>query len=161
MANYGHWPKCAMCIGWGKNMRHQWMNKGIRRVDSTGLKKGVLWLFFHKLFKDVDVGFPPGGRHSSTGGWNSKWRGETLIYLFLLFSNQYKLPSLSKHVYNVNRSLGALRALVSSWKPFGPLDIVLRALWALRPCDPRKDEILSPTDEPTNELTNTAILGVG
>ena len=63
--------------------------------------------------------------------------------------------------YLLTRSLGALRAPTSSWSPFGPLDFVLRALWALRPCDPRKDEILSPTDEPTSELTNTAILGVG
>ena len=35
------------------------------------------------------------------------------------------------------RSLGALRAPTSSWRPFGPLDFVLRALRALRPCDPR------------------------
>ena len=34
------------------------------------------------------------------------------------------------------RSLGALRAPTSSWRPFGPLDFVLRALRALRPCDP-------------------------
>ena len=31
---------------------------------------------------------------------------------------------------------GALRAPTSSWRPFGPLDFVLCALWALRPCDP-------------------------
>ena len=36
------------------------------------------------------------------------------------------------------RSLGALRAPTSSWRPFGPLDFVLRALRAIRPCDPRK-----------------------
>ena len=35
------------------------------------------------------------------------------------------------------RSLGALRAPTSSWRPFGPLDFVLRALRALRSCDPR------------------------
>ena len=35
------------------------------------------------------------------------------------------------------RSLGALRAPTSSWRPFGPLDFVLRALRALRPCEPR------------------------
>ena len=33
------------------------------------------------------------------------------------------------------RSLGALRAPTSSWRPFGPLDFALRAL---RPSDPRK-----------------------
>ena len=38
----------------------------------------------------------------------------------------------------VTRSLGALRAPTSRWRPFGPLDFVLRALRALRPCDPRK-----------------------
>ena len=37
----------------------------------------------------------------------------------------------------LTRSLGALRAPTSSWGPFGPLDFVLRALRALRPCDPR------------------------
>ena len=31
-------------------------------------------------------------------------------------------------------SPGALRAPPSSWKPFRPLDFVLRALQALRPC---------------------------
>ena len=35
------------------------------------------------------------------------------------------------------RSLGALWAPTSSWRPFGPLDFILRALRALRPCDPR------------------------
>ena len=37
-----------------------------------------------------------------------------------------------------HRSLGALRAPTSRWRPFGPLDFVLRALRVLRPCDPRK-----------------------
>merc|ERR1711954_60505 len=40
--------------------------------------------------------------------------------------------------YMNTRSLGALRAPTSSWRPFGPLYFVLRALRALRPCDPRK-----------------------
>ena len=39
---------------------------------------------------------------------------------------------------NRTRSLGALRAPTSSQRPFGPLDFVLRALRALRPCDPRQ-----------------------
>ena len=42
-----------------------------------------------------------------------------------------------KHLW-YTRSLGALRAPTSSWRPFGPLDFVLRALRAFRPCDPRK-----------------------
>ena len=33
---------------------------------------------------------------------------------------------------HITRSLGALRAPTSSWRPFGPLDFVLRALRALR-----------------------------
>ena len=37
----------------------------------------------------------------------------------------------------ITRSLGALRAPTSSWRPFGPLDFVLRALRTLRPWDPR------------------------
>ena len=34
--------------------------------------------------------------------------------------------------YKMTRSLGALRAPTSSWRPFGSLDFVLRALRALR-----------------------------
>ena len=34
------------------------------------------------------------------------------------------------------RNLGALRAMTTGLKPFGPLDFVLRALWSLRPCNP-------------------------
>ena len=37
--------------------------------------------------------------------------------------------------YVETRSLGGLRAPTSSWRPFGPLDFVLRAFRALRPCD--------------------------
>ena len=44
------------------------------------------------------------------------------------------------------RSLGARWAPTFSWQPFGPafcpsgiLDFILRALQALRPCDPRTD----------------------
>ena len=43
--------------------------------------------------------------------------------------------------YYLTRSLGALRAPTSSWRPFGPLDFVLRALWALRPCDPPRGSL--------------------
>ena len=49
------------------------------------------------------------------------------------------------HTLCETRSLGALRAPTSSWRPFGPafgslglLDFVLRAL---RPCDPRNDAL--------------------
>ena len=42
--------------------------------------------------------------------------------------------------YRTTRSLEALRAPTSSWRPFGPLDFVLRALRALRPCDPRHSD---------------------
>ena len=49
-------------------------------------------------------------------------------------------------IYIYTRSLRALRAPTSSLRPFGPafgpsglLDFVLRALRALRPCDPRND----------------------
>ena len=40
----------------------------------------------------------------------------------------------------MTRSLGALRAPTSRWRPFGPLYFVLRALRALRPCDPRSGD---------------------
>ena len=45
--------------------------------------------------------------------------------------------------YIKTRSLVALRAPTSSWRPLGPLEFVLRAFRALRLCDPRKgDHIL-------------------
>ena len=51
--------------------------------------------------------------------------------------------------YKQTRSLGALRAPTSRLRPFGPvlgpsglLDFVLRALRALRPCDPRISAIM-------------------
>ena len=46
-----------------------------------------------------------------------------------------------KKLYKNTRSLGALRAPTSSWRPFGPLDFVLCALRALRPCDPRNSDL--------------------
>ena len=49
------------------------------------------------------------------------------------------------------RSLLALRAPTFSWKPFGPFDFVLRALRALRPCDPRHH----PSQVNTITLANT------
>ena len=45
----------------------------------------------------------------------------------------------SKCHYCLTRSLGALQALTSSWRPFGPLNFVHSALRTLRPCDPRND----------------------
>ena len=41
-------------------------------------------------------------------------------------------PSKSHHMM-ITRSVGALRNPTSSWRPFGPLDFVLRALRPLRP----------------------------
>ena len=40
--------------------------------------------------------------------------------------------------YSYTRSVWTLWAPTSRWRPFRPLDFVLRALWALRPCDPHK-----------------------
>ena len=40
----------------------------------------------------------------------------------------------------ITRSLGVLWAPTPSWRPFGPVDFVLPALWALRPCDPRSSD---------------------
>ena len=71
--------------------------------------------------------------------------GVGLSYLFFpfIFEESLKLSLKAKrHVTTFNvwffkyiqtRSLGALRAPTSSWRPFGPLDFVLRALRALRP----------------------------
>ena len=63
----------------------------------------------------------------------------TVLFIFLLFA-----------LYIHTRSLGALRAPTSRWRLFGPLDFVLRALRALRPCDPRKvDQHLLSTSTST------------
>ena len=51
---------------------------------------------------------------------------------------QQVLSIPTEYHYLITRSLGALRAPTSRWRPFGPLDFVLHALRALRPCDPRK-----------------------
>ena len=51
-------------------------------------------------------------------------------------SLEYLLRTLIKYYCNT-RSLGAPRAPTSSWRSFGPPDFVLRALWALRPYEPR------------------------
>ena len=53
--------------------------------------------------------------------------------------NIYMAKIYMANIY-ITRSLGALRAPTSSWRPFGPLDFVLRALRALRPCDPRNSD---------------------
>ena len=49
-------------------------------------------------------------------------------------------PTIQCQLIWTTRSLGALWAPTSSWRPFGPPDFVLRALWALRPCDPRNGD---------------------
>ena len=48
----------------------------------------------------------------------------------------WKCHYIAKYV--ITRSLWALRTPTSSWRLFGPLDYVLRALQALRPCDPHQ-----------------------
>ena len=58
--------------------------------------------------------------------------------------NQISYMNIYQHIscivyidlYICTSTLGALRALTSSWRQFGPLDFVHRALWALRLCDP-------------------------
>ena len=61
---------------------------------------------------------------------------QTIFVHHSFFFTQPKVI-LWDQLYCRTRSLGALRAPTSSWGPFGPLDFVLRALRALRPCDPR------------------------
>ena len=53
------------------------------------------------------------------------------VQILIISHNISKISNFSN-----TRSVGALRAPTSSWRPFGPLDFVLRALRALRPCDP-------------------------
>ena len=76
--------------------------------------------------------------------------GNFAIFLNLQFAISSSLDVCKHFAQDLNRnfdssiydrSLGALRAPTSSLRPFGSalglLDFVLRALWALRPCDPR------------------------
>ena len=51
-----------------------------------------------------------------------------------------KIVSTNAAIILDTRSLGALRAPTSSWRPFGPFDFALRAFGALRPCDPRNND---------------------
>ena len=74
---------------------------------------------------------------------------KTDICLFFFFFFYEPFP------YDITRSLGALWAPTSSWRPFGPLDIVLRALRPLRPCDPRTHV------KNGDERTKSWIFGVG
>ena len=53
-----------------------------------------------------------------------------LVFVLILSDFKY---SYVKHFIKCTRSLGALWAPTSSWRPFGPLDFFLRALRALRP----------------------------
>ena len=72
----------------------------------------------------------------------SKQVRQTIVCNFglFMFSTQTNVVHMNaygsqyKQIYTT-RSLGALRALTSSWRPSGPLDFVLRALRALRPRD--------------------------
>ena len=54
-----------------------------------------------------------------------------------LVGKYYLLDNYHFTIIVKTRSLGALRAPTSSWRPFGPLGFVLHALRALRPCNPR------------------------
>ena len=61
------------------------------------------------------------------------------IFLLLAVKTNVKSPTEPRlKLYYHTRSLGALQAQTSRWRHFGPLDFVLRALRALRPCDPRE-----------------------
>ena len=57
------------------------------------------------------------------------------LVIFLYSTFRRLLLTQFDRDYDITRSLGALRAPTSRWRP---LDFVLRALRALRPCDPRK-----------------------
>ena len=54
--------------------------------------------------------------------------------------------------YIYTKRLGVLRAPTSSWRHFGPLDFVLRALRALRPCNPRKVDLTNTSMFMMHEL---------
>ena len=62
------------------------------------------------------------------------------LHPFWTFTVMMRMPKIHDFMSKINiidRSLGALRAPTSSWRPFRPLDFVLHAHRALRPCDTR------------------------
>ena len=62
-----------------------------------------------------------------------------MIMMMMLMIMMMMVMMMMIYIY-ITRSLGALRAPTSSWGTYGPLDFVVRALRALRPCDPRLQE---------------------
>ena len=58
-----------------------------------------------------------------------------LLELNLLFFSLQNIAYIIEH-----RSLDACRVSTSNWRPFGPLDFILRALWAVRPFDQRNGD---------------------
>ena len=73
-------------------------------------------------------------RHLSTWPWRQK---QTIFVFNPLVSDLGNIQTFRDHLgcrywdryyYVLTRSLGALRALISSWRPFRPLDVVLCAL---------------------------------
>ena len=65
------------------------------------------------------------GQKGNDYGDKEQDESKFLLFLFSIFSYFCK-----------TRSPAALRAPTFRWRPFGPLDFVLRAHRALRPCDP-------------------------
>ena len=71
-----------------------------------------------------------------------------VTFFFFIISHAFKFRKTSptialesfKGKISITRSLGALWAPTSSWRPIGPLDFVLRALRVLRPCDPSNND---------------------
>ena len=57
---------------------------------------------------------------------HSYWEGHRDILLTNLINDSID-QSISFDNFFITRSLGALWAQTSSWKPFGPLDFILRA----------------------------------
>ena len=86
---------------------------------------------------------PPARLHGTDGQkWRNYIRGHfmnPILHAWVIFLSALSTSVATQSTRKIlpTRSLGALRAPTSSWRPFGPLDFVLRALRALRPCDPR------------------------
>ena len=67
------------------------------------------------------------GRGSRRSGGKAEVAQENKLLLLTIEKGNRDLEQMVDKI-SYTRSLGALRAPTSSWRPFGPLDFVLRAL---------------------------------
>ena len=129
--------------------------KAIVSLKNIHLNFDLTFCLFEYLFKNLIQAFEP---PCPSNDINSAVRSQILWLSQLTFSNghplnSYSAPETSQKQwvkiwsnYSPTRRQGALRVPTSSWRPFGSLDFVLRAIRVLTLCDPRQGDttLLTP-----------------